>query len=170
MRPADWSTTTAFTWTQPRMTERRFELSDGSKLVGMIEFPNWYGSRATGYVFGAAWTLKRSGFFRTRASARLDGSDNDLFVFELSGLGNKGTIQLASGEQLLLKSTGLMATTWILRSANDTELLQYKLSGILHQGAAVTVSAAGLRRPDLPLLLVGVMYVLVLLMADAAAG
>jgi len=126
------------------------------------------GTLAAAATAEANWTFKRTGFLTSVVTARVSGAETDVATYVPNWMGTKGQLQI-SGQTLHLKGANFWATQWILLDG-ETPLLQFGSHGVFKAAAEVTVSDAARQRPDLPLLLCFVWYILVLHMEDSSTA
>ncbi len=154
-------------WRQPSAFNRTYELKSGDSVLARLEFMKVFGTLAGAQTAAQAWTFKRGGFLTPIVTARLDGSETDIATFEPNWTHRKGTLTLAGGEILELRSTNFWASEWVLTNAQKEQVLRFHNKGMLHHGASVEVSEASKSRGDLGLLLALTWYILVLHMQDS---
>lgn len=111
---------------------------------------------------------RRTGFLTSVVTARVSGTETDVATYLPNSIGVKGQLQI-SGQTLQLKGANFWATQWILLDG-ETPLLQFGSHGVFKAAAKVTVTEAARQRPDLPLLLCFVWYILVLHMEDSSTA
>jgi hypothetical protein len=157
-------------WKQPAAFRRGYELRSGDSVLASLDFVKMLGSLAEGEVVGGRWTFKRSGFLAPKATARVEGSEQDIALYEPNWSGTKGLFRLAGGEILDFKSTNFWASEWVLADSRGTQLLRYHTKGVLRAGAALELSPDLKQRADLPLLLLLTWYVLVLHQEDTGSA
>jgi hypothetical protein len=165
-----WKQYASLEWMQPGAFRRSYELRAGETPVGTLEFDSLFGSKATGRAAGSGWTFKRVGFFSPRVTARVEGADTEIALYEPRWSGTKGTVTAPDGEDLYFHASNFWSTEWRLERTSGAVLLELHTRGVLHQSAEVRVRAAGHEREDLPLLVTLCWYVLLLYMADSAGA
>lgn len=169
MIPIDTRQLGGLEWKQPSAFQRQFELRSGDSVLARLHFVRMLGSSAVGEVVGSTWTLKRSGHFSTRASARIEGSTEDLITYEPNFTGTKGLFRLPGGETLQFRALNFWSSEWGLQDARGEMLLRFHLKGTLSTGADVEVAPEARELANLPLLLIVTWYVLVLHREDGAS-
>ncbi len=162
---------------QPKATERSFELRAAEELAGTLAFRSAFGSLALARTAESVWTFKRVGSFSPRATARLEGSENDLVVYTPRWIGQSGEVALEGGERLHFAATGFWGTRFALSDAAGQTLATFgpepeahRFSDLFRAQAVVTVDSAASARPDLGLLLLFGWYLVVLHHEDATAA
>ena len=69
-------------WSESNVMKRAFELREGNRLHGTLQFAKSWGSLATASLAGGEWTFKRTGYFRPRVTVRRQGQEADLAVYQ----------------------------------------------------------------------------------------
>ena len=156
----------ALEWRQDSAFSRTFDLFSGDSVLAHLEWMKILGTLAAAETAGARWTFKRTGFLTSVITARVAGTETDIATYEPNFLGNKGRLR-SGGQTLELKGANFWATQWVLLEG-ETLLLEFKSHGVFKTGAAVTVAEAARERPDLPLLICFVWYILLLHMQDSS--
>jgi hypothetical protein len=156
-------------WRQPGAFSRTYELKSVDSLLARLEFKKTFGTLAVAESAAGRWTFKRCGFLTPVVTARVEGSDADIASYTPNFTSTRGTLRLASGETLDLKTTNFWGSEWALFDANRQQLVRFHNKGMIHHGADVDVSPAAGSRSDLDLLLTISWYILVMHMQDAAA-
>lgn len=159
----------AIEWVQPSAMSRAWELRDGDRTAGLLTFRSAFGSLAAAQFEAGAWTFKRTGFFSPKVTARREGEETDIAVYEPAFSRSKGVLRLAGGETLHVHSTNFWQTEWTLSDDAGNLLIECHNRGVFRRGARVNVSDTGRRRPDLSMLVGLFWYILVLYMEDSAA-
>ena len=155
-------------WRQASAFSRTFDLYSGDSVLAHLEWKKVLGTLAAATTAEANWTFKRTGFLSSVVTARVTSAETDVATYVPNWMGTKGQLQIG-GQTLHLKGANFWATQWILLDG-ETPLLQFGSHGVFKAAAEVTVTDAARERPDLPLLLCFVWYILVLHMEDSAAA
>jgi hypothetical protein len=155
-------------WIQPRLTERRFELQVGHESVATLSFRSSFGSLATVRTADGAWTYKRIGFWKTRATVRALGGLTDLGVFDPNTWSCGGTLRLSTRESILV-TTNLWQSKIEFQLAEHHALFRYLTEGFLRQQAELEILPAAKTRADLPWLLPFGWYLVVMMHQDSSA-
>jgi hypothetical protein len=116
-------------WFQPRTLERSFELRDGERLLGTLQFPKWSGSLAMASLAAGEWTFKRVGFFRPRVTVRLPGQEADVAVYQPKGWGSGGEVQFAGGRIFAWKPANFWATRYAFLDGAERAIVTFKPGG-----------------------------------------
>ena len=154
-------------WRQASAFSRTFDLYSGDSILAHLEWLKVLGTLASARTAEAHWTFKRTGFLTSVVTARVAGTEADIASYEPRWSGTKGQLHVG-GQTLHLKGANFWATQWILLDG-ETPLLQFGSHGVFKTAAEVTVTEAARERPDLPLLLCFVWYILLLHMQDSAS-
>ena len=154
-------------WTQPRLFESAYELAAGDERVASLAFRSTFGSFATATTADGAWTFKRTGFWRTRATVRVEGAPQDLAVFEHDTWKSGGTLAIAGGPAIRVTTNFWQSRIEFLLD-DDTVLLRYHTEGIMRHGARLEVLPAGARMKELPWMLCFGWYLITMLRHDSA--
>jgi len=168
--PVNLSQLSDVKWVQPHAFSRSFELQAGGDVVATLEFRKMFGSLAVGRTSDGAWTLKRRGYFNTTVSVRVEGSEQDIAIYEPNWAGTKGAVVLSNGERLPFQTTNFWGTERVLTDATGEALVRFHNKGVFHHGAEVEVTTAGAKRENIGMLLILCWYVLVLYMEDSSAA
>jgi len=156
-------------WVQPRMLERAFELREHDAVVATLAFRSAFGSLATCRTADAGWTFKRVGFWKTRATVRVEGQHDDLAVFEPNTWNAGGTLSLSGGRVLKVTTNVWQSKIEFLRGDDDV-LFRYDTEGFVRHEAALTVAHAALAMTELPWLIGFGWYLVVSMHDDASAA
>lgn len=152
-----------------RASKTEYELMAGGETVARLRWPSAWGSLAEATCTEETWTFKRVGFWRTRSTIRIAGSDGDIATFDPRWTGN-GELTLVSGAKYRWEGTNLWATKFAWRDAAEQDLVQFGSSaGLTKMGATVEIRSAGAALADLPLLVLYGYYLLVMSHQDASA-
>jgi hypothetical protein len=157
-------------WSQPSAFSRQYELRSGDSLLATLKFVTAFGSLARAETAACAWTFKRSGFFSPRVTARVEGSQTDVALYEPNWSGSKGSFLFPGSCRLLLRAANFWASEWIVSSEPGETLLRFHQSGVFHHGAKVDVEPPARSFEHLALLLTLSWYVLTLHQQDHAAA
>jgi hypothetical protein len=161
MTTAAWSA--AYEWRHPEPMTRRFDLLDGEQACGTVRFTNLLGTRAQLEAFGAGWEIQRTGLIRREVEGRTVGTADDgptAFSVALA-FGGRGELERPDRPPLrwaILPMTGGSAWGW---AAGDEILMTFDhlpaesgmLNALLQLQGRATLTDAGRRRDDVPLLL-----------------
>ena len=153
-------------WVQPRISQRRFELRSGEETVATLSFRSAFGSAATARSANGCWTLKRIGFWRTRATVRAEGGMADLAVFEPHAWSGGGTVKLADGRSILV-TTNIWQTRIEFQLAEDHVLFRYRTEGFLRQESELETMPSLDRMRERPWLLLFGWYLVVMMHQDS---
>jgi len=157
-------------WTQPSMMEHRYELVVDDDVAATLEFRSAFGSFATARSADGAWTFKRSGFWKPRATVRVEGADTDLATFHNHSWHHGGTLELPDG-RALSANTNFWETRYEFRDAQGTPLVTYRdFAGLLRLSATVEVHEAARGLAELPWLVPFGGYLAILMRRDSAAA
>src|SRR5690349_255939 len=100
MKPLTNAASRALHWTQTRLFDSTYDLCEGDEHFARLTFRTVFGSFARLETATIAWTFKRVGFWRTRATVRQEDSAQDLATFEHNTWSGGGTLALADGRRL----------------------------------------------------------------------
>jgi len=157
-------------WSQPRLLDQRYELrrGDGDEVVATLAFRSAFGSFATATSGDGAWTFKRVGFWRTRATVRAAGGAEDLAVFEHNTWSGGGTLTLAGGREIRV-TTNVWQSRIEFLAGDDEVLFRYLTEGFVRQESTLEVGPPLARMPEMPWLLLFGWYLVVMMHQDSAA-
>ncbi len=115
----DWNDLAGLEWGQPSAFSRSYELRRGDRVTGTLEFESTFGSRATARTEASRWTFKRTGFFSPKVTARVEGTEAEVALYEPGWSGTRGTLYLAGGERLQFRASnsGTRSGHWSTRTA-----------------------------------------------------
>jgi len=154
-------------WVQPAARKREHELRAGDGVVATLRFQR--GTLADAEADGHHWTFKRQGFWHPRVTVRVAGSDDDIATFHPHWTGG-GTLELADGTTLKLRSANLWQSEWVWLD-KDQPVVRFKgRHGIVKASGSVEVHTGAGGRADLPLLVLLGWYLILLYADDAAAA
>ena len=177
MKPTKNVVISSAVWTQPRVSQREFELRREGELVGRLEFPKALGSLAVAEYAGRRWTFKRVGFFSTRVTVRREGEESDLAVYEPRWSGLQGTLRFSDGRVYGWTSTSFWGQEFAFVDQTNAAVVvlhsggpEFHLSDIFKTQATVEVCATEEDHPMIPLLVLLGWYLLILHHQDAAAS
>jgi len=164
-------------WSQPSTLQRSYELRDGKRLFGTLEFAKAWGSLATASLANGEWTLKRAGFLRPRVTLRRRGQENDLAVFQPKAWGAEGELQFEGGHIYAWKPTNFWATKFAFLDGAGRALVTFKpgaeeskWSDIFKHQALVEIDPSASVLDELPLLVALGWYLMVLHHEETASA
>jgi hypothetical protein len=159
------------TWAQRHtLIVPEYELRDGQETVGTLRFRSAFGSLATAEGADGCWTFKRVGFFRTRATVRTCGADNDIAVFKNNTWSNGGTIEKV-GECSFQASTNNWSSRYDIANAAGDSLIHYESRfSIINPKRVIVIQPAAAESDELPWLALFGWYLLVMLQFDCAGA
>jgi hypothetical protein len=155
-------------WVQPSTFKMAYELRSGEEVVAALRFRSAFGSLATAESLDGCWTFKRVGFFQTRATIRLCGTEQELAVFRNNTWSSGGTLEFPGGSKLQA-TTNIWQTNLEFRGEDGELLVRFKSGGLIHLSAQVVIPAQAAGRPELPLLVLFGWYLTVMMHQDSAA-
>jgi hypothetical protein len=155
-------------WERVKGGHGLYALTSEGRQFATLKSERVFGSLYTGTSAGGAWTFKRSGFFHPHVTVRVAGSEQDAAVFTPRWSGT-GALEFPDGRRFTWVSSGFWHQEWSFRDASDQVLMTLN-PGMTSAKGAVTVSAAGVKAAELPLLALLGWYLLVMRAQDAAAG
>jgi hypothetical protein len=153
-------------WNQTSVWSREHELKAGNERLATLVFPHSFGSLAIGRAGDEAWTFKRVGFLRRRATVRIEGSPYDLAVFEHDTWAGGGTLTLNDGRRFLVTSNSWQTQVEFRRGADA--LFRYRTEGLLRESARVELTPEGSRTAELSWLLLFGWYLVLMMHQDAS--
>lgn len=148
---------------------RRFELRSGREVLATLHWHNPGGSLATAEAAEGRWTFKRVGFFRTRITVRVAGSDHD--VAEMTAADRRKQLVFDDGRSCRWGRVARGSRESAFFDSANRPLVRF--SGRRgHPGPRITVAIepAGVQSPDLSLLVLIGAYRLVLEHEDETAA
>ncbi len=170
-------TTQELYWVQPKAMEKQFELRSAEQQYASLHFPSAFGSRAIASTADGIWTYKRVGFFNTRVTARVEGSETDLAVYRPKWTGMQGILEIASGQTYLWNTTNFWATRFQFADANGNPLVTFqsgaedwKISNFFKTQVRMEIDRGAVGVPNLPLLATIGFYLIILQQEDTTAA
>jgi len=155
-------------WTQTRLFDSTYDLCEDDEHFARLTFRTTFGSFARLETAAVAWTFKRVGFWRTRATVRQEGSETDLAAFEHATWTGGGSLKLADGRAIHV-TTNFWHTRIEFQREDGTPLFRYETEGFMRLGASLEVLPAGAAMPELPWLLGFGWYLVVMTHHDSAS-
>jgi hypothetical protein len=168
MKPLTNAASRALHWTQTRLFDSTYDLVENDEHFARLTFRTTFGSFARLETAAVAWTFKRVGFWRTRATVRQEGADIDLASFEHNTWSGGGTLRLADGREIRV-TTSFWKSRIEFQRDDGTPLFRYQTEGFMRLGAALEVFPAGAAMPELPWLLGFGWYLVVMTHHDQAS-
>jgi hypothetical protein len=154
-------------WTQPGLFERSYELRSGTDVAATLSFRSAFGSLAEARSADGAWTFKRTGFWQTRATVRVEGSPADLAVFEHNTWSGGGILRVAGGPSILV-TTNMWQSKIEFRLSEEHVLFRYNTEGFMRQAAELEIAPPLEPMAEMPWLLLFGWYLVVMMHHDAA--
>jgi hypothetical protein len=158
-------------WSRPRMMKREFELRSGEETLATLRWSKgWWSTLAEAASAEGEWTFKRSGFWKSKVTARQPGSETDLATFE-PGWTGAGVLTIAGGATYRWANDGHWGTAFAWKDSAGNSLVRLRHRMMKNQGE-VEISPSASALPDLPFLVVFGWYLTVSLVEErsAAAG
>jgi hypothetical protein len=155
-------------WVQPRAWKMEYELRAEDEPIATLRFRSSFGSFATAESADGCWTFKRIGFWQTKATIRVCGSDADIGIFKNNTWSGGGTLELSDGRQFPASTNAWRTSLEFNSEAGDT-LLRFKSGGLAHLSATVEIQPAAAGMPELPLLVALGWYLTVMMYMDTSA-
>lgn len=157
-------------WVQPHALKMEYELRDGDDVVMTLRFRSMFGSLATAESADGCWTIKRVGFWQTRATIRASGDERDIAVFRNKTWAHGGTLELPDGRKYSA-NTNFWGTAFEFKTEAEEPLVKFrKIGGVLHSSAMVEIQSAGASLPELPWLVALGWYLAVMMQHDSAGA
>ncbi len=126
------------------------------------------GSFATAVTGDGSWTFKRVGFWRTRVTVCVAGTDAEIATFHNNTWKGGGTLELPDGRRLRA-NTNMWGSTYAFKAETGAPLVRYrKIGGPFHLSSFTEVVAG--TTPELPWLPGLGWYLAIKMNDDAAAG
>lgn len=120
-----------FSWVQPKVGERRFELRTGADVVATLVFRSFTGSLATAETAEGSMTFKRVGFLNARVTIRDAGGLEDVAVYH-PRLWGGGELLFNDGQEVHWRSTNFWGTSWAFTDGANQVLVDFK-PGLEHE-------------------------------------
>jgi hypothetical protein len=156
-------------WVQPKAMQMEYELRSAEEPVASLRFRSSFGSLATGECADGCWTFKRVGFWRTRATIRVCGTETDIAAFHNNTWTSGGTLEMPDG-RILPANSNFWMTQYEFRTEGGETLVRYRrIGGILHLSSEVEIRPAAASMPELPWLVILGWYLTVMMHSDSAA-
>jgi hypothetical protein len=157
-------------WIQPRMLKQEYELRDGDELVSTLRFRSALGTFAIAEAAEGSWSFKRVGFWRTKVTIRVAGSDREIAVFRNNTWSGGGTLDLSDGREFPA-DTNFWRSSYQFKDGGGEPLVRYrKIGGLLHSSCKVELAPAAVRLPELPWLAPLGWYLAVMMQHDAGGA
>ena len=157
-------------WVQPTAFKPHYELRAGDELVAVLRIGGLFRDHAAAESADGRWTFERVGFWRNKVRVRAAGAQPDVAVFKISRWGDgSGVLQLPDGRKLPA-TTNFWRTEYQFRSEAGEPLLRLSSGGVLRQNAKVEAHARAAGLPELPWLVMLVLFLMVTTRADAASN
>jgi len=157
-------------WEQPSALKMKYELHTGEgEVVANLRFKSSFGSFATADSEDGCWTFKRVGFWRTRVTVRVCGSDDDIAIFKNNTWSGGGTLEL-SNAQTFRATTNSWQTKFRFETEAGETLIQFETSGLLHLTATVQIQPTSAKVAELPLMVMLGFYLIVMMHIDATTA
>lgn len=158
-----------WTWTRPRLSQRRYELSAHGELLAALESRSWFGTRMTALTAAGERLLRHEGLLRGRVV--LSSAEREsLAVFHPAWFG-AGAVSFASGLELAWKRVDVWGRRWEFRDANGLAQVTFtRRPAWMRSTTSVTVSDAARGRPELADLVLLGYYLLLLMQRQAHAA
>lgn len=154
-------------WEQPSAFKMEYELRAGQEVAATLRFRSSFGSFATGESADGCWTFKRVGFWRTRATVRVCGAEEDLGAFRNNAWTGGGVLELPDGRSYPA-NTSFWMTGYEFTTAGGAPLLRYHSGGLLKLSATMEILAEARSIPELPWMALLGWYLYVMLYTDAS--
>jgi hypothetical protein len=146
-----------------------YELGAPDALIATLRFRSSFGSLATVESADGCWTFKRVGFFQTRISIRVCGSETEIATFWNNTWSGGGALELPDGGRLKA-TTNFWQTRLEFRAENDESLIRFEPGGILRVYSSVEIAPQAKEVLEkLPWLVSLGWYLIILLRSDSAA-
>lgn len=156
-------------WEQPSALRMEYELSASGGLIATLRFRSSFGSLATVESADGCWTFKRAGFFQTRISVRVCGSETEIATFRNNTWSGGGALELPDRSSLKA-TTNFWQTRLEFRAENDEWLIRFEPGGILHVYSRVEIGPQAREVLEkFPWLVSLGWYLMILLRSDSAA-
>jgi len=157
-------------WIQPSAFKMEYELQAGDAVVATLNFRSSFGSFATASNAEGSWTFKRIGFWQSKASVRLSGSDSDLAVFRNNTWSGGGALEFPDGREYPA-NTNFWATQYEFKTKAGEPLISYKkIGGMLHMSSGVEIHPLAKNIPELSWMVPFGWYLTVMMYMDSAAS
>jgi len=167
-------------WSESNVMKRAFELREGNRLLGTLQFAKSWGSLATASLAGGEWTFKRTGYFRPRVTVRRQGQEADLAVCQPGGWGAgaaEGELQIAGGRCYGWRPANFWATKYAFVNVGGKALVTFKQgteenkwSNLFKFQALVEIDPSANGLEELPLLVALGWYLMILHHDDDASA
>jgi hypothetical protein len=157
-------------WIQPQAIKMEFVLRCGEEAVASLRFRTSFGSLATGECADGCWTFKRVGFWRTRATIRVCGTETDIAVFHNNTWTSGGTLDMPD-RRMFPATSNFWMTQYEFRTEGGETLVRYRrIGGVLRLSSEVEIRPAAASMPELPWLVILGWYLTVMMHSDSAAA
>jgi hypothetical protein len=161
-------------WEQLKASQWNFYLRSVETVFAQLNFRSALSTLAEANSGGEQWTIKRIGFFSTRVTIRLVGSDVDLVTYHPDWTGAQGNIQFSTGQEYKWSVVNFMRTRFTISREGGNELISYlsgsrakKFSNIFKQEAQVVITSDAWQIRELPILVLLGWYLAVLNREDS---
>ncbi|MGF1507272.1 MAG: hypothetical protein ACFB51_19415 [Anaerolineae bacterium] len=125
-----------FVWRQPKVTERHFDLFDGSTQIGTIE---WNNGQATAQMPTGAWNFKRWGLIKQYVEITDHPTNKTVGTLSCTGTA-EGKLILQGGAIYFWRRPKVLRNVWTMLDAEGAVVYECQLHpSILGTGAEITV-------------------------------
>lgn len=101
----------------PKAKLRTYQLKQGDDVVGSLQWQKGWGSLVLGETRAGSWSFKRVGFFTTKVSVRVPGSEQEIAAFYPS-LMSGGRVEFSDGRAWGLHTQGLFNQQYELTNSS----------------------------------------------------
>ncbi|MCM3870019.1 MAG: hypothetical protein ND895_04910 [Pyrinomonadaceae bacterium] len=155
-------------WVQPSAWKMQYELRADEEIIATLRFRSSFGTFATAESADGCWTFKRIGFWQTKATIRVCGSDTEIASFKNNTWSGGGTLELSDGRQFTA-TTKLWRINLEFKSETGETLVSFKSGGFVHLSATVEIQPNAAEMSELPWIVMLGWYLTVMMYMDSAA-
>ena len=144
---------------QSSVRKQEYELRADNELVGTLYWPKAFGSLCVAETADGVWTFKQQGFFNRRMTARVRGSEQDVFVYTPNWTGINGRVAHSDGREFYLQAANWWGNRFTLvqkpTQGEDVALLAVQIHFLfLRRSADVAIQPQLVQMEDASLLAV----------------
>jgi hypothetical protein len=159
---------------QPSARKQKYELRADNELVGTLYWPKAFRSLCVAEAVDGSWTFTRQGFFNSRVTARVIGSEQDVLVYTPNWTRMKGRMEHIDGREFNLQGANWWGNRFTLvqkpTQGEDVELLAVKINFRFLRGSAdVAIQPQLAQTEDAALLVLFSCYLAAMAVEDSSA-
>lgn len=157
-------------WTQPKWTQRVYELRDGDVVLGTMSFHGKWKSVAHASYGDEKYQISNEGFWKNRVLVKPEGSDSA--IADVQTVRGTKEVRFMNGRVFTLKRVGTFwSVTWEFRAPDNDLLLTIRNNNkFLRGGALIETGPNAERYSETKVLVILGWYMMLAAAAQAAAS